>query len=194
MYIPKIINRYNRVLTICIVLLYIFPVIYAGEIDLTDSRLHLSSSIKSPVKETIIQILQEEIHKRTGIQLSVSDTWNGTSSIALALSSDELLNGKPLPETRQPLLQAESFSVIVEENNSHPIVWLIGADERGVLFAAGHLLRTSLLADKQILFDYSNAIEGSTPDYPIRGHQLGYRNTANSYDAWSKEQIGRAHV
>ena len=188
MYIPKIINRWNRVLTICVVLLYISPAMYGGEIDLSDSRLLLSPSIKSPVKETIIQILQEEIHRRTGIQLGVSDTWNGISAIALALSSDDRLNGKPLPEKRQLLFRAESFSVIVEENDSRPVVWLIGADERGVLFAAGHLLRTSLLADKQILFDPSNGIEGTTPDYPIRGHQLGYRNTANSYDAWSKEQ------
>ncbi len=28
-----------------------------------------------------------------------------------------------------------------------------------------------------------------TPDKPIRGHQLGYRNTANSYDGWTAEQF-----
>ena len=28
----------------------------------------------------------------------------------------------------------------------------------------------------------------TAPDYPIRGHQLGYRNKANSYDAWDVEQ------
>ena len=28
----------------------------------------------------------------------------------------------------------------------------------------------------------------SSPTYSLRGHQLGYRNTANSYDAWSVEQ------
>ena len=28
----------------------------------------------------------------------------------------------------------------------------------------------------------------SSPAYPIRGHQLGYRTTANSYDAWTVAQ------
>jgi hypothetical protein len=31
----------------------------------------------------------------------------------------------------------------------------------------------------------------SSTDTPIRGHQLGYRATANSYDAWSPEQFDR---
>ena len=28
----------------------------------------------------------------------------------------------------------------------------------------------------------------TSPAYPIRGHQLGYRNTANSWDAWTVDQ------
>jgi hypothetical protein len=28
----------------------------------------------------------------------------------------------------------------------------------------------------------------TSPRYPIRGHQIGYRNTANSWDAWTMEQ------
>ena len=187
MYLPKIINRWNGMLGICIVLLCISPTLYAGEVDLSGSKLLMSPSIKSPVKETIIQVLQEEIHKRTGIHLEVAGTWDKSPIIALALSSDKGLNGKPLPAKAKLLLQAESFGVIAEEEAPHPVIWLIGADERAVLFAAGHLLRTSLFADKQLLFDPSNAIQ-SSPDYPIRGHQIGYRNTANSYDAWTKEQ------
>ena len=31
----------------------------------------------------------------------------------------------------------------------------------------------------------------TSPEYSIRGHQLGYRATANSYDAWSVEQYER---
>lgn len=191
MYRLEIMNKGNAALKICLVLLCISSTVFAGEIDLSGSRLLVSPSIKSPVKETIIQLLQEEIHRRTGIPLGVTDAWGGSPVIALALSSDGTLNGKALPDTlpektKLPL-QAESFSVVVQEDAPRPVIWLVGADERGVLFAAGHLLRTSLLANKQILFDSSNAVQ-SAPDYPIRGHQLGYRNTANSYDAWTKEQ------
>lgn len=187
MYVPKIMNKWDAVLKICLVLLCISSTLYAGEIDLSDSKLMVSSTIKSPVKETIVQMLQEEIRKRTGISLGIADRWNGSPIIALVLASDENLNGKPLPGKSQLFHQAESFSVVVDADASPAVIWLIGADERGVLYAAGHLLRTASLTDKLFLFDSSNAIQ-SAPDYPIRGHQLGYRNTANSYDAWSKEQ------
>lgn len=187
MHRPKTRNKWNIALKIAIALLCVSSTLYGGEIDLSGSRLVVSPSIKSPVKETIIQVLQEEIHRRTGIHLGIADTWNNSPVIVLALSSDKKINGKPVPEKAKLLQQAESFGLILDQEAAHPVIWLVGVDERGVLFAAGHLLRTSLLADKQILFDTSNAIQ-SAPDYPIRGHQLGYRNTANSYDAWTKEQ------
>lgn len=35
-----------------------------------------------------------------------------------------------------------------------------------------------------------NAIDiSSSPEYTLRGHQFGYRNTANSWDAWTAEQF-----
>lgn len=161
--------------------------IIAEEVNLSRSKILVSSSIKSPVKETVIQVLQEEINKRTGDRFALTDTWQNSTTIALALSSDEVLLGKNLPNKSLLTLKAESFSVVVEKSSSQSTIWLIGADERGVLFAAGHLLRNSSFEGKRILFDSSNSIK-KEPDFPIRGHQLGYRNTANSYDAWSKEQ------
>lgn len=180
-------SRWDAVFKICFVILCMSSTLHAGEVDLSDSRLLLSSSIKSPVKGTIIKVLQEEIYKRTGIHLETTEAWEGSSIIVLALSSDEQLNGKVLPEGSMLPQRAESFSLIVEEASSQTIIWLIGADERGALFAAGHLLRVASFTGNRFLFDALNTIN-SEPDYPIRGHQLGYRNTANSYDAWSKEQ------
>jgi len=67
------------------------------------------------------------------------------------------------------------------------VVWLLGADPRGLLYAVGRLLRimdyakgaASVCAEQDIV---------STPAYPIRGHQLGFRARANSYDAWDAAQ------
>src|SRR5690606_29978595 len=39
------------------------------------------------------------------------------------------------------------------------------------------------------LFLDTSAAIATAPDYPVRGHQLGYRNTANSYDAWDLAQF-----
>jgi len=100
MYRPKIMNKWNAVLKICIAFLCISSTLYAREIDLSDSKLLVSPSIKSPVNETIIQVLQEEIHKRTDIHLDIADGWSDSPIIALALFSDEIIDGKPTSRKR----------------------------------------------------------------------------------------------
>lgn len=76
----------------------------------------------------------------------------------------------------------------VQSGEKQPaIVWIQGADSRGALFGVGQLLRSlnwgqgaaSLPADLDI---------ATAPARPIRGHQLGYRHTANSYDGWDDKQ------
>ena len=43
---------------------------------------------------------------------------------------------------------------------------------------------------EESLISIKNQIDiASSPEYPIRGHQFGYRNTANSWDAWTVEQF-----
>jgi hypothetical protein len=78
--------------------------------------------------------------------------------------------------------------VLVKHNNHRNVVVVEGNDARGVLFGAGYLLRSFIYATKKIGLPESLAIS-SAPDKLMRGHQLGYRNTANSYDAWTPEQF-----
>jgi hypothetical protein len=165
-YKHKIRNRWNSALKICLFLLCISSTFHAGKINLSGNRLFVSSSIKFPVKETIIRVLQEEVNRRTDSHWGITNGWKGSSIIALALSSDDRLNGRALPEKTKLSLQAESFSMIVEEGASQTVIWLIGANEHGVLFAAGHLLRTSLFTGKHILSDYY--LETESPDW-LRG-------------------------
>ena len=64
---------------------------------------------------------------------------------------------------------------------------------RGLLYAAGLFLRKT---------EYNNGearlvrdIRGDhAPKKPIRGHQLGYRPTANSYEAWDEAQYRRYYL
>ncbi len=92
-------------------------------------------------------------------------------------------SGENLPE-----IKAEGFRIVVDQSHGKDILWLIGADERGIIFAIGNFLRTAELSKKKILFNKINEI-ATSPAYPIRGHQLGYRNTANSWDAWTVNQF-----
>lgn len=54
---------------------------------------------------------------------------------------------------------------------------------RGFMFAMGHFLRKIKIAGGEI--NLTEDIDGSySPIKKIRGHQLGYRDTPNTYDAW----------
>jgi hypothetical protein len=161
----------------------------AQTIDLRKAEILASSSIKSPVRETVIRVLQEEVEKRTHIKLPLSSGKGSSPLLILAKISDENIGGIVVPVNRSdsgPETKAEGFRLIAEVNG-RIIIWMIGADERGVLFAAGQFLRTAVLSANIISFDMTNKI-ATSPAYPIRGHQIGYRNTANSWDAWTPAQ------
>lgn len=64
-----------------------------------------------------------------------------------------------------------------------PNVAVAGADERGVLFGVGGLLR-ALRMSKQTIRAPGALNVATAPRYPLRGHQLGYRPKTNSYDGW----------
>lgn len=64
---------------------------------------------------------------------------------------------------------------------------------RGFIYAVGMFLRKAVACDGGIALadDISGAYK---PDKSIRGHQIGYRTTPNTYDAWSYEDYGRYYL
>ena len=91
--------------------------------------------------------------------------------------------GSDLPEFKK-----EGYRLYHEVRNSKNILWIIGADARGILYGIGKLLATSITKDKQIQLTANTDI-ASSPEFSLRGHQFGYRNTANSWDSWTIEQF-----
>jgi hypothetical protein len=165
--------------------------IYATPIDLSKAKILISDKIASPVKETCIRVLQEEVEKRTSITLSQVENWSTESmTIALCLSGTKKLIGKSVPigdDEESGEYKSEGFRLFYDKNNNQNILWIIGKDKRGVLFGVGELLRKVKMSTNKLFLKTPLDIS-SSPTYSIRGHQLGYRNTANSYDAWSVKQ------
>lgn len=63
-------------------------------------------------------------------------------------------------------------------------IFLYASGVRGFIFASGHFLRKCEIINSELTL--TEDISGSyTPYRAIRGHQLGYRTTPNTYDAWS---------
>jgi hypothetical protein len=99
-----------------------------------------------------------------------------------------------VPPLAPAALRPEGYQVLVERGGSGTRVWVIGADGRGALFGAGALLRAlrwtpgNASGPRGLPVDVDIA---SPPAYPIRGHQLGYRQHSNTYDAWDEARYDR---
>ena len=174
-------------LFICISLFF-FSITESAPLDISQSGILISDAIKSNVQQSAKKILQEEIEKRTGIRWSELNDWKSSESftVALILSSANKLSGKPVPKRVGDEFaenQPEGFRLFLQDK----VLWIIGADSRAVIFGVGALLRNAQMTRGSIMIDEHLDL-ASSPAYPLRGHQLGYRNTANSYDAWSVDQ------
>ncbi|MEO8766602.1 MAG: hypothetical protein ABI416_20035 [Ginsengibacter sp.] len=178
--------------TILLPLLLLYSCLSPAQIiDLSNAAIIASSTIGHPVRETAIRVLQEEVGQRTSINLRLTSRWGKNSVIVLASIKDNEINGILVPKRsgeNLPEAKAEGFRIAVSQSAGKNILWLIAADERGIIFAIGNFLRTTELSKNKILFNTINEV-ATSPAYPIRGHQLGYRNTANSWDAWTTDQF-----
>jgi hypothetical protein len=158
-----------------------------------DDAIVVSRPGKLPFAEkTAAKVLVEEVEKRTSIRLDTSTKWPEDKPV-IAISSGNSItewgrhvparHGARLPETRP-----DGYRLIVDSRKQQPIVWVNGADARGALFGVGNLLR-SFNASRGNLAIPSDLDIATAPAYAIRGHQLGYRATPNTYDAWNAAQF-----
>ncbi|HOJ33896.1 MAG TPA: hypothetical protein PKY35_03405 [Candidatus Hydrogenedentes bacterium] len=155
-------------------------------IDLTRAVI-LADVQKSPkVVSTAVQVLIEEVGKRTGISLPLEKRWPEDRPVIALVCAKNHLRGKRVPEAIPH--DPESFRIYTDLNSKQrPIVWIIGADGRGVLFGVGYLLRQLDWRPNNLIL-HAPIRMFTRPAYPIRGHQLGFRDVANSYDAWDEKQ------
>lgn len=138
-----------------------------------------------------VAIFQEEIRKRTSRMVFVNPVKIKPIFSATVYIGIEN-NLKWLPQAEQEKLSLlgatgkEGFKIVVSEDAKTAVV--AGNDARGVLYGVGKLLRVMEIYTEQVIFPKGYGIS-STPEYPIRGHQLGYRPKTNAYDAWSVQQF-----
>ena len=135
-------------------------VVRAGDVPLAES--------------TAARMFVEEIEKRTGIRLATT-THRPAGKAAIVIATAGATGGKP-----------DGYHVFLDP--AAPVLSAVGNDARGTLFAAGQLLRRIDWAKGRLSIDGPLDVT-TAPAYPIRGHQLGYRAQANSYDAWSPAQF-----
>ena len=165
--------------------------LHASAFDLSGATIVVPRADAPAVVGTAATVLAEEIAARTGLQLETGAAQpESGAAIILATYAEGTLAELHVPQAGpdHPVRKAEGFWIHATESDGKPLLWVLGHDGRGVLFGVGTILRklnwekgAASLPDG---FDLATA-----PAYPIRGHQLGYRARANSWDAWTLDQF-----
>jgi len=162
-------------------------------IDFTNATLVTRAQPAGKAEATAARVLLEEATNRGAKKWSQSTSWPGAGPVVVLISGEASLKWPRNPPTavteQLKGLSAEGFVVSLDAGNSvQPVLWLCGKDPRGALFAAGHALRRLDIRPSGVLTD--SAIDIATsPAYPMRGHQIGFRARANSWDAWTVRQF-----
>jgi len=127
-------------------------------------------------QKTVAEVLTSEVKKRTGFNWTVAPK-SSDDKHTILLSIDTSHSIKP-----------EGFHLKIYMNQEKYTIEISSSDKRGLLYGTGKFLRMleweAGMAHIPIDVDIT-----SSPEYAIRGHQFGYRNTANSWDSWSVEQF-----
>ena len=139
-------------------------------------------------EQKAVRMLAEEVEARTGIRWQTVGSWPdsgaaivvGQATALQALKHDLFEN----LFARPPAVAAEGFTLRAGLEAGRPVVAVLGADERGVLFGVGGLLRALRMRKGEV--NLPSGVNLTTgPKYALRGHQLGYRPKTNSYDGWN---------
>ncbi len=142
----------------------------AADVDLHDAAVVVHAGA-TPIAATV---LVEEVEKRTGIRLPVVAS-RPENRPFIAIGEDAHL-------------PAEGYHLYADRKQPQAAVVIEGAGARGELFGVGNFLRVADMAQGKLTVPAALDI-ATAPRYPIRGHQLGYRTQANSYDAWTPAQF-----
>lgn len=143
-----------------------------------------------PVTATAARALAEEVQRRTGLTLSIVTRARRTED-AIEL---RVKRGKPVstsdftPAGLANQRAAETFSVTDSLNRlGYSRVSIEAGSPAALIFGVGALLQKAQWSEGA--FSAPAGLNVSVaPVYPMRGHQLGYRARANSYDAWDDAQ------
>ncbi|HVU87940.1 MAG TPA: hypothetical protein VHD36_11510 [Pirellulales bacterium] len=161
-------------------------------VDLSRAVIVVASDA-TPRERKAVQMFVEEVGKRTNLRLQVDKAWPQKGTPVIAVGQETALKGlsgrfaATLSDDPAAVGGKEGYRIRVRQDAGGDAVFVLGNDERGVLFGLGRLmLALHMNPGKATLerdFDVATA-----PAYPLRGHQLGYRPKTNSYDAWDLKQ------
>ena len=129
---------------------------------------------RDPIVANAARVLTEEVEHRTGLRWPLGAGSPSDAQVILTVETGERAG-----------VSDDGFQLSIDPKTV--AVEIVGTGPRGVLFGVGHLLRKSRWRWGCLELPLSAQTE-TAPKYGLRGHQLGYRHRANSYDKWDDRQ------
>jgi len=164
-------------------------------LNLSAATIVLLGAAPCPRAATFATMLQTEVYKRTAIRWSIG---NSTAESAAALGSAAAptitLSTRSAASVDWASATPEGY-VLTTSASGGGGVSIVGADERGLLYGVGRLLRLTNMSLTENYYDARRVSVSvaaglriaSHPDRPMRGLQMGYRPKTNSYDGLTPE-------
>lgn len=187
--------RHGRCLISLLVFVWSVSPANAAVLDLSATTVVVREGDRPAAEAIAPTILIEEIGKRAGVNWSLSEHWPAKAKAIIALSVKKTPPAwkeqiPPSALESDTLDRSEGFSIRIREavSGTPATVFVTGADPRGLMFGVGKLLRSLDWKAGAVSLPV-NFRADEFPDVSIRGHQLGYRARANSWDAWTPAQF-----
>ncbi len=169
------------------IILLLLTLSYAENVIDFSNTIIVTPETMGTLENKAVEVFKEEVKKRTAINLKVVNKISGYTEPLIIFSTKSNLNSiNNLPKI-SITDRKEGFQLILH-NEKRPMILVIGADSRGLFYGMGKLLRI-LSMEKNRIVAPDTINFNTSPQYAIRGHQLGYRAKTNAYDAWSTKQM-----
>jgi hypothetical protein len=167
-------------------------IIKADSLDFSSAKIVVPKNL-SKTEQAAIQMLVQEIYKRTRIRLPVTTNWPTASTPVIAVGVAPQLRNNHSPFAQSLFRSSaqghsEGFTIKLNKNKRKALtVFILGNDQRGMLFGIGYFLRKAVMipvrgnTHGRLLVPATLPV-ATYPRIPLRGHQLGYRPKTNTYD------------
>lgn len=160
----------------------------ASALDFSAAVVVVPANLSGPEKKSV-EMLVEEVEKRTAIRWLVTHSWPAPATPVVAVGPVSALEAFAGSYSKGLASYGgvngpEGYRIRTEKGRPAATVIVIGNDSRGVLFGVGRLLRTLRMTKGSVSLPDGLDI-ATSPAYALRGHQLGYRPKSNTYDGWT---------
>lgn len=140
---------------------------------------YATESVQNLYGSTPLELLRGEINDRIPTPISVAERIGQESGQIILLAASDAWPAEADQSLDLPTNE-EGYRVFRHSQR----IYIQSRGQRGLQFGVGQILRESHYDG---VMSWNGQSTSTVPDKPIRGHQIGYRNTANSYDAWTPE-------